>query len=172
MTSLVIKCDHSIIDDFKYEVFDDDRLIYEGYVDIYSPIVNLVRGEGLYSSKIRVFNRSDEQVLIIYKHIKNIVNDNLFTIKSNTSSITVREGRNFRVPDLYFRTPLGKITLWGEVKSQTYSLMLKDKKIASINGKLIRSQKVYKLSFDEKYSEHELIFLSSVFILDSMYHDY
>ncbi|EGY80227.1 hypothetical protein HMPREF9129_0674 [Peptoniphilus indolicus ATCC 29427] len=50
--------------------------------------------------------------------------------------------------------------------------MLKDKKIASINGKLIRSQKVYTLSFDEKYSEHELIFLSSVFILDSMYHDY
>ncbi|WP_040552255.1 hypothetical protein, partial [Peptoniphilus indolicus] len=75
MTSLVIKCDHSIIDDFKYEVFDDDRLIYEGYVDIYSPIVNLVRGEGFCSSKIRVFNRSDEQVLIIYKHIKNIVND-------------------------------------------------------------------------------------------------
>ena len=128
MTSLVIKCDHSIIDDFKYEVFDDDRLIYEGYVDIYSPIVNLVRGEGLYSSKIRVFNRSDEQVLIIYKHIKNIVNDNLFTIKSNTFSITVREGRNFRVPDLYFRTPLGKNYIMGGSKiSDIFSYVKRQK---------------------------------------------
>ncbi|MBL7574457.1 hypothetical protein SAMN00017477_2142 [Peptoniphilus asaccharolyticus DSM 20463] len=172
MTSLVIKCDHSIIDDFKYEVFQEDKLIYEGHVDLYSLIVNLVKGEGIYSSKIRVFNENKKQQLVIYKHIKNIINDTLFTIKSKNNSIIVREGKNFRVPDLYFRTPLGKITLWGEVKSQSYSALLKGIEIASIKGNLVRSKKEYTLIFDEEYSDLTMFFLSSVFMLDSMYHDY
>lgn len=172
MINFVIKCDHTIIDDFKYEVFKEDLLIYEAYVDIYSPIVNFVKGEGVYSSKIRIFDRKNTQVLKIYKHVKNIVSDTLFTIKSNTGTIVVREGKNFRVPDLYFRTSFGKITLWGEVKTQSYNLFIKDKEIGRINGKLLRSQKVYNLSIDEQYSDEHLLFLASVFIVDSMYHDY
>lgn len=167
-----IKCDHSIIDDFKYEVFKNDLLLYEAYVDIYSPILNLVKGEGIYSSKIRIFNRKDEQILKIYKHVKNIISDVIFTIKTSETTIQVREGKNFRVPDIYLRTALGKITVWGEVKTQSYTIFLKNLPIAKIKGCNIRAQKVYNLSIEENYEKESLLFLSIVFILDSMYHDY
>ncbi|WBW50128.1 hypothetical protein O6R05_00785 [Peptoniphilus equinus] len=172
MKTLKIKCDHSIIDDFKYEVFDGNTLVYEGYVDIFSPIINFLKAEGIYQSKIRVFDMDNKQVLKIYKHVRNFLNDVLFTMFIDDRTIAVREGKNFRVPDLYFRSSFGRLTVFGEVKAQSYRVLLGDDVVLTIQGTTEKMRKTYILSWDESYDKDCLEFVGIALILDSLYHDY
>lgn len=169
---LLIKCDFSIIDDFKYSVFFEDKQIYKAFVDFYTPIVNLVKGEGLCSSKITIVDNDNKIIVDIFKHVKNILSENNFTIKTPDSTVSVREGKNFRIPDLYLRTKFGKINLWGEVKDNFYQFILHDREIASIQGDYDKAQKIYTLNIADEYKEETLVFLACVLIIDSMYHDY
>ncbi|WP_138160284.1 hypothetical protein [Peptoniphilus catoniae] len=171
MNKLLIQCDYTILDNYKYKILKDNQPYLNAEVDFYSPVVSFLKGNKIYYSKISVKDLEEKEVVEIYKHHQGPIRDTLFSIILDNITYNVREGRNFKIPDLYIRTNLGKLVIWGKINSQEFEIFLNGEPVASIKGS-VKSTKTYILNYLEDYSSLEKLFLSIALILDNLYHDY
>ncbi|CDZ75373.1 Hypothetical protein ING2D1G_1234 [Peptoniphilus sp. ING2-D1G] len=171
MNKWTIYCDYTILDDYKYKLIKDDTSLF-AEVDFYSPIKSFFRGNKIYRSKISIKNETGDTLVKIYKHHPTPIKDVLYTVVIDDYSYTIREGRNFKIPDLYLRTNTGRFNIWGKVNSKEFDIIYKNNSIAKIEGHFENKTKDYDLLFEDEYAEFENLFLSVVLILDNMYHYY
>ncbi|MDO5041386.1 MAG: hypothetical protein Q4D95_04785 [Peptoniphilus sp.] len=171
MNKWIIHCDYTILDNYKYRLVKDDTSLF-AEVDFYSPIRSFFKGSKIYHSKISIKNHAGDDIVKIYKHHLSPIRDVLYTVLIDDYSYAIREGRNFKIPDLYIRTSMGRFNVWGKVNSKEFDIMYKDDGIAQIQGHFENNTKSYELTYAEEYKEFENLFLSVALILDNMYHYY
>ncbi len=171
MNKWIIHCDYTILDDYKYKLIKDDTSLF-AEVDFYSPIRSFFKGSRIYHSKISIKNDAGDIIVKIYKHHLTPIRDELYTVVMDDCSYEIREGRNFKIPDLYIRTGMGRFNVWGKVNSKEFEIIYKDDSIAKIQGHFVNNTKNYELTYADEYTQFENLFLSVVLILDNMYHDY
>ncbi len=172
LKDLTFLCDHTIFDNYKYKILEKDKITYKAEVDFYTAIKNFIESRFSYKSKISLTDLEDEELASIFSYSSLPLNDKLFSIKIDDEVFYVREGKNFRIPDLYIRTNLGKLSIFGKLSSQEFKIAHNEKILASINASYNKNVKEYKLIFEDDYLEYEKLFISVVLILDNLYHDY
>lgn len=174
MNNLTVISDYTILDDYKYKIFFDEKNIYKAEVDFYSPFINFLKGREIYHSKISVTSSSKDEIIKIYKHHSSLLKDTLFTIFIKDDSYFVRNGKNLKIPDLYIRTNFGKLTIGGTINSQEFEVLNKDKLVAKIKGNLEGTHKIYNVNYKnlETIVNGKELLLSIILILDNMYHHY
>lgn len=172
LKELTFVCDHTIFDDYKYKIFENDKILYRAEIDLYSAIKNFIESRFSYKSKISLFDLEDKEIVSIFSYSPLPLNDKLFSIKIDDEIFYIREGKNFRIPDLYVRTNLGKLSIFGKLSSQEFKIGHDEKILASINASFNKNVKKYKLRFEDDYLDYEKLFISIVLILDNLYHDY
>lgn len=172
MNELTFVCDYTIFDNYKCKIFKNDDFFLNAEVDLYSNIKSIIKDKSLYQSKISVTDESENEIINIYKYSKLALNNKLFSIEYDDKSFFVREDNNFRIPDLYIRTKLDKLSIYGKLSTQEFKISIKDQVLANIKGSFKEKSKEYKLIFDDKYKDYEKLFISAVLVLDNLYHDY
>lgn len=171
MCKLTVLCDYTILDDFKYSIYEDDELTLSAFVDFTAPFKDFFKNRELYQSKITVYKKENE-LLQIYRHIQTPISEDLFSIFIDKNKYVLKEKRSFKVPDFYIPMPSGTLSITGKINIQYFEIFHNNIKCGSIKGSLEKNKKKYVLEYDPIFKNSRELFLSCLLIIDNLYHDY
>ena len=165
---LKINCKKTLLDDFKYEIIENQTQIAKGQIDLTYTLKNLLHTDEVYHSRIKL---NDD--FIIYRHIPTLIRDDLFTLKIGNKKYHIKKGHNMCIPDIYIRTEEGKLTLLGHLNTQEFTIQNKNNTLATIKGiKNPDKETVKTYEIEYKTSTLKLQIITLCICLDILYSHY
>ncbi|RVU55520.1 hypothetical protein [Anaerosphaera multitolerans] len=171
MKEISVSCDYTILDNFKYEIYENCELTMTAHVDLYSPLLDFFKKGNLYQSKITV-NEGNREIISIFKLIQVPISNELYTITIGKENYSLKQRKSYRIPDFYIDLSSGNLSLRGMINIQSFEIYYNKVKCASIRGKIVKNKKVYTLKYEHVVKNSRELFLSLLLIIDNLYHDY
>lgn len=160
----------TLFETFIYEISFDDN-IYKGVFSPTSFIESFIVDKKPSLYKISVSKESKE-VFSIYKNYKTPLSENLYTISCYQTNYSVKDLRNFKIPDFFIPTDFGNLEVSGTVATGEYSVKISDNTVATITTVKNKDLKEYTISHNLDFNHCNELLISIVLIIDSLYHYY
>lgn len=170
MKTIKIFSESTILEQFYYKI-TSDSFSYRAFTEIPSPLKSILKEKRAHLLKISVINENKE-IISIFKNYPSPLISNLFEIKTNNTTYYLKEGNNFKIPDFFIDTTMGKVEISGFIAKGEFSITISNKEIASINSYRSKDKKEYNLEYDTNYTSIKELLISIVLILDNLYHYY
>lgn len=162
-----ILCNFQFLSDYRVIVKEGDRTLYEGGAGFFETAVDTFwRNWTGFSHTVTLNSPKGEEILLEKKWPAPGVKYG-FQLTRNHEVYTVREGDDFKIPDLLIEGQGKLYRIEGEVKDLNFTVKEGEEIFCRIRGERTEEGKLYRVE-----GKDDLIAIGATLVLDNLYHHY